>query len=262
MTSSAKKKLGLWVSPLIMLTAAGTAMADIDFCFAPYAGVDAQIRHLDFKKNFGGNALKKNYPQGNFFAGFKFHEYVGLEFGYTVSEKKTAHVRHDNADIVFGAPLAQPRPLIPSVGSSSHSSAKIKGWNANVVGFFPILCEDDSLQLLGSIGVAQLKVKIKHTLTTTFNAIDGTQDIDIIDTDLLNSTPNKKFHKKYKPLLRISGGIQNMLTNCIGVRALVTWENTAKLKTAGRDVASGVTTLTMIKPKSSVNYGLGIFWSF
>ena len=261
MTLCMKKRLGLLASPLIMLSVAGTAMADMDLCLTPYVGVDAQIRHMPFQKNFGGNVLKKNYPQGNFFAGLKFNQYVGVEFGYEASKKKSRKVTHDNSDIVFGEPLEQvDPPFLLGIDHASHSSSKINGWNANLVGFFPILCEDNSLQLIGSIGVAQLKLKAKNTLSVTeVTSIDVAGIIPGTETEI--HPFNTHFTKK-KAVLRLSGGIQNMITDCIGIRALVTWENTAKLKGKGKRIEIGEATFSVVKPKNSFNYSLGIFTSF
>ena len=261
-----KKKLALLATPLMMFSLADSAIAGIDcmdLCLTPYVGADAQIRHMGFKKDFGGNALKKNYPQGNFFAGLKFNPYVGIEFGYEASKKKSRKVKHNNSDIVFGAPLEQVEPGDLSVDNTSHSSSKTDGWNANLVGFFPIICEDNSLQLIGSIGMAQLKIKSKNSLdkvlvTTTFDPITD----EPTGTEALAEINNRAFTKR-KAVLRISSGIQNMITDCIGIRALVMWENTTKLKAHGKLISSGEeTTQRITKPKNSFNYGLGIFTYF
>ena len=253
-----KKTLALFVPSLLMLAAAGTATADMDLCLTPYVGVDAQIRHMPFQKDFGGNVLKKNYPQGNFFAGLKFNDYVGIEAGYEVSKKKSRSVKHNNSDIVFGKPLEQNEPpFIPSVENISYGTSKIYGWNANLMGFLPIFCEDNSLQLIGSVGIAQLKIKSKNEL----KSLETTATLDSITEEINGSTQNtiifNMHYKKRKAVLRLSSGIQNMITDCIGIRALVTWENTAKLR-----VTTGTKVFNTEKPKNSFKYGLGIFTSF
>ena len=269
-----KKKLALLATPLMMFSLADSAIAGIDcmdLCLTPYVGADAQMRHMGFEKDFGGNALKKNYPQGNFFAGLKFNQYVGVEFGYEASKKKPRSVTHNNSDIVFGSPLQQGEPTDLGFDDTSHSSSKINGWNTNLVGFLPIFCEDNSLQLIGSVGVAQLKIRSKNSLKnvlviTTFDPNTGEPN----GTQSITTIGNRDFTKR-KAVLRISSGIQNMITDCIGIRALVTWENTAKLKAHGKlisltengtSIALSETIRRISKPKNSFNYGLGIFTSF
>lgn len=245
-----KKPWTLLAAPLVMCAVSNNAFAGLDCCFTPYVGADAQIRHMEFKRNLGGNALKKNYPQGNFFAGLKLNECVGVELGYTIAGKKSRTVKHNNSDIVFGLPLEQPTPLVPAINSVTHNASKVDGWNLNLVGFYPILCEDNSLQLIGSIGVTQLKIRTKNITEATF-----------VSSTVVTETDHIHF-KKRKAVLRLSGGVQNMLTDCIGIRALVTWENSAKLSVHGKDINTAQVTRFIAKPENSFSYGLGVFTVF
>lgn len=258
-----KKTQKPWAIPFILLTASSIASADCDLCLTPYLGVDAKIRHMDFQKDFGRTLLKNHYPQTNFFAGLKFNQYVGVEFGYEASKKKFHSVQHDNSNIVFGVPLAQADPpYVPRIDNVTYNSSKISGVNANLVGFLPIDCEDNSLQLIGSIGVSQLKIKTKRTLETTF--FDAVFHPDTGDITGFQPTIEHfdTHYKKRKTMLRVTGGVQNMLTDCIGVRALITWENTAKLKAPGIRVSTKERVEGFTKPKNSLSYGLGMFITF
>ena len=252
------KKLGLWVTPLIMLTVTGTATADNTLCFTPYIGVDAQMRHMGFQKDFGGNILKKKNPQGNFFAGLKFNQYVGVEVGYEFS--KTQRIIKDSYpnDIIFGQSIPAFSPDVLSVENLHRTFSKINGWNANLVGFLPVLQEKNDVQLIGSIGVANLKLQTKNTLTTTeVESFIG----DPNDTFTIISTKNI-FYKKRKAILRIASGIQYKINDCIGLRAMVSWENTSKLKAKAKDAITEKALLGMTAPKNSFQYGLGMFISF
>lgn len=242
-----KKQLALLTAPVILLAAAGTAVADMDFgCLTPYVGVDAQMRHMGYQKQFGGNSLKKNYPQGNFFAGLKFNDCVGVELGYEISTKKSHSRTLPNTDVVFGRTINFAPPF--TFTSTSTASSKIHGWNLNLVGYLPVLCEDNSLSLIGSVGVAQLKVRAHTKIRTTVFEPGETP----VFTDA-----NLHFHKS-KAVLRLAGGAQYMMTECIGVRGLVTWENTSKFKMHRlRETARFVA-----KPKNTFIYGLGVFTQF
>ncbi len=227
-----------------------------------YAGIDAQMRHMPFQKNFGGNILKRRYPEGNVFAGMKFNDYVGIEAGYEFSKKQHSTKTHQVGEVVFGLPIPPPEPELSSITYVSRASSKVNGFNLNLIGFLPILCEEYHTQLIGSVGIATLKTRIRNALTTT--------SVELIET-ILNPSgvpfttvkPDNSLYKKRKTLFRMTAGIQYM-TNCfIGIRGLVTWENTAQLKTRGKEIETGqISVGDFAKPKKSLVYGLGVFRHF
>ncbi len=252
-----KKKLALLVTPLVML-ATGTAVANTNMmgcCLSPYLGVDAQIRHMPFQKDFGGNVLKKNYPQGNFFAGLRL-DYFGLEAGYTVSKKKHGTRNNVNGAPVFGVAPAPLGPLELSTTQIHRATSRIHGWNFNLMGYLPIFCPENHVELVGGVGISQFKHRAHRTLSATSvfeGDVPGTTDIEL---DVVNTHFNKR-----KAVLRLTGGIQHMLTDCFGIRALVNWENTAKLRIQGRDDETGERGF-LARTKNSFNYGLGVFTNF
>lgn len=225
-----------------------------------YAGIDAQLRHMPFQKHFGGNVLKHRYPQGNVFAGVKFNEYVGVEAGYEFSKKQRSTKTHPVGDVVFGQPItpAEISPFSITNTSKSRASSKIRGFNLNLVGYLPILCIEYNTQLIGSIGLAALKSRSRNTLTRTevdqifFDPITG----DPIDGTETNITSTTTSFKKHKTVFKFSAGIQKMLTPCIGVRALVSRENSSKIK------ARGSRNTSIAKLKHSSIYGVGVFTAF
>ncbi len=207
-----------------------------------YVGVDAQMRHMDFEKNFGGNILQHRYPQANFFAGFKFNDYLGAEAGYTFSKKQLSTRAHQSTDIVLGELLPTIYPVLVSQTFQSRASSKISGWNANLMGYLPIFCKEDNTQLIGSIGFASLKSRV-HNLVIFNNTL--------IDTN---------YFKKHKTILRLGTGIQHMVCDNIGLRFLVAWENTSKLKAYAQNLNR--TSFASTRPENSFHYGLGVFGTF
>lgn len=261
-----KKKLALLASPLVLLLS-GTAVANMNFmdCWCPsfYAGADAQARYMPFQKDFGGNILNKNYPQGNFFAGFKLNNCIGIEAGYEVSKKKVGNKIHAPTDLVFGTTVEPvDPPAIVGIRDISHTTSRINGWNLNLVGFLPVCCEEYNLSLIGSVGLTHLKMKVSNRRTNTITAsvFDPITGQPSSFEDILDLT-NRKYNKT-KTVLRLSGGIQHMLCECFGVRVMVNWENTAKLSTRGRDIESNLLQKSIVRAKNSFNYGLGVFTTF
>lgn len=253
-----KKQLSVLTTPLLILGISGIsspAIADWGCCLTPYLGVDAQIRHMEFFKRFGGNVLKKNYPQGNFFAGLKFCDYVGVEFGYSMSQKKSQYKTLRDGDTVFGRVLGTSvPPATLRVDSSAYSS--IRGWNMNLMGFLPILCEDNSFNLIGAIGISQLKLKVHHKIKF-FTQSDSRSTLITREVALDFNDFNLK-KRKYKGTLRLTVGAQQLITDCLGMRGLITWENTARLKSQFKMQNR----VLHAKPKNAITYGVGIFTQF
>ncbi len=202
----------------------------------PYVGADAKWNQMKFKNSAGGNVIAKNYPQGNLFAGLKFNEWVGVELGFENTAKKNRNVTLPGGANFFGVEL-------PPGGSDFHVSTKTKidGFNANVVGFYPIM-EECSLSLFGSLGLARLKLKTRASFT-------------------VGSDPEVTMRNFVKRTLvpRATVGIQKMLNECIGVRAMLTWEKTSAFKTI---YVKETESATFIRPKDSASVGLGIFYNF
>lgn len=255
------KRLSLWASPLFLLASCGTTLADVDLDLAltPYLGIDAQMRHMGFDKNFGGNVLKKRQPQGNVFLGLKYRECVAVEFGYEFTRTQRRARRYDVGNSVFGQTFL-PVPLGFSSTQESHVSSKLYGWNINLVGFFPILCGENNLQLVGSIGMARLKSKTRDAFISTVTEPDRFSDPLIFPNATQTITDFDRFHyKRRKTVLRLGTGLQHMMSDCLGIRALINWEHTDKIKARGRNVTTHMVSPRKTKLKNSVNYGIGIF---
>lgn len=240
-----------------------TLASGCDFCLEPYVGVDAQMRKMHFQKHFGGNLLRHKYPQANFFGGVKFNEYLGIEGGYEVSKKQHTTKIPNQTDIIFGVRLRPVDPLVTNVQDLERASSKIYGWNLNLVGLLPIPCIEDCTQLLGSVGLAHLKLRVNSAFTS-IGSVDLTPfGLGDLNNLLTNSQAFSTRFRKTKTVLRLSGGLQHKIIDCLGIRALVSWEKTSKLHTQGKNFPVDPTDiLGVVKPKNSLQYSLGIFIPF
>jgi len=227
------KKLALLATPALIL-AASAATANHGWGVMPYVGADAEWRHMNFQNGFGDNLFRHDYPQGNLYAGLKFNDYVAVEAGYEATARKTRAVTLGAGSLSGGAVL----PL----NVQFHSTGQIKGPHANLVGFLP-LCDQYRLELIGMVGVARLKANFVRTAV----ASNGTA-----------ISPSYTTFIKRKSVLRLGGGIQQMITECWGIRAMLKWENTKKLDRMGAIENS----LASLRPKNSFIYSLGTFLTF
>ncbi len=97
--------------------------ADLSVC--PYVGMEIGIKHMSFKSS-EMSGLKKNGPKARIIAGFRFHEFFGLEFGAGFHKAK------------------------------SVSKINTRSLSAALTAFYPLT---DSVKVVGLAGVSQIKAK-------------------------------------------------------------------------------------------------------
>lgn len=258
------KKLALLAAPVIALAASSSANSSEwgDWSSVkPYVGVDAEWRHMNFKRGYGDNVFKRNTPQGNAYVGVRLSDYFAIEAGYQAAKKKTRGSSLDYQSYFLGLPpwsfnyLQQPGDLV-----TFESTTKIQGPHINIVGFFPVW-DEHRLELIGSIGCALLKAKLTTNLLNTSgpsiaavaNPVEPMASIDA--------------YSKRKNVLKLGAGMQKMLTDNWGIRAMLKWENTQRIKVNGTVNTEIVPDGTLIRPvsiryKNSMAYSLGTFLTF
>lgn len=244
-----KKKLGLFAVPFVLWATAVTAepvwnaMPTMPtWGVTPFFGADAVWRHMDFWAGQGENVFKHNYPQGDIYTGLKFCDYLGVQLGYEASSRKNKTVTLIPPYIVSGITVTSGNGVLTSTQLTSTS--RIKGPHLDIVGYLPIC--NNGTTLTASIGLAYLKLSARYQVT----GINGVPNINI---------PPLRFSAR-KTVMRLMGGIQQQITDCVGVRASVTWQHTAKFRNLQFVTRRGV--VHTIRPKDSVNYGLGFFVTF
>lgn len=205
---------------------------------APYAGMDAQVRHMKWASGFGDNIFRNDYPQGNVYAGLKLHNYLGIELGYELTAMHNRQVALGANNQIFGQAIVNP----PNFWSSKF---QIKGWHAGVLGFFPILCKEYKLELIAGVGIS--RTKIFHSAFLISDAVN-----------LLNPLGSFTTFTASKSLAKLSFGAQHMFSECYGLRFLLGWLNTNRF---GR-IVSRESPRESVDVNSSWQYGLGLFVKF
>lgn len=231
-------KISLKCLPIIALLYATSATAYMDDFFWPslYVGADAQVRHIPFEKDFGGNVLPKDYPQGNFYIGLKGNDYIGMEVGYEMSKTRTHSIFLPTNSILFGVKLP--------FNVRQNVVVRFKGLHASLVGFFPVF-EDCNLRLLASIGITNQKIRVESIFT------------EINNGPPLGISGSRAVQSSY--VLRLMTGLQYMFTDYFGIRGNIRWENTAKLKNIAPIRLQSPCT---VKAKDSIILGLGVVVQF
>lgn len=246
-----KKKLALLAAPIVLL-AASAATAENRLGLTPYVGADAEFRHMDYHKNFGGNVINHNSPQGNVYAGVRLNEYFAVEAGYEATKRKTKRSTLNSDDTLGGFVLPRNAGAVEPFGFNATSQTK--GLHANLVGFLPI-CDAYRLQLIGMLGFVRLKTKTTLTWITANGALVA---------PLVGAGEDVTIFKARKNVLRLGAGLQHMINCNWGVRGIVKWEQSKKLKMSSTNpVLNALNPATLsIKPKNSIIYSIGAFYTF
>lgn len=232
-----KNKLVLLAAPIAML-AASTAMAANFGGLTPYVGADAELRHMNFARDFGRELFSHNYPQANLYAGVLINEYLAVEAGYEATERRTRTSTTNDGNLLAGVRI--------NTNIQANSTAQVKGLHANLVGFLPI-CEVYRLKLIGMVGFARLKANF----VTTFTATAG-------NGILVDEIPGvTQTFTERKSVLRLGAGLQHMINCNWGVRAMVKWEQSNKLKMAAIEDSD-----FNLRANNSLIYSIGAFYTF
>lgn len=226
----------------VALMVAGASVQAMDFDFNPYVGVDAGMRHMKFSKGFGGKQFEKNYAQGNLFVGAKFNPCVGLELGYTKSNKRKKTAALTAGDAILGGAALDAGEI-----DVSKTETQISGVNVSVVGFYPI---NDDIELLGAIGIARQRLKLSvQPIANELGNLTAAQQAANLRTFS---------HSKY--ILQARVGAEYKFTSNFGVRAMLGWENTGRFKKMTAKQSSPVN--PRASAENSVTGSLGVVWHF
>ena len=226
---------------LLFLVSFSCSVYAIDDIGVPYVGFNAQVREMDFRRGYGKHMFAKTVPQGELYAGLKINPYVGFELGYLRSEERHKSNTLKYPDHLLGTPVS----LTPGDYERGNTSFKIEGGSVNVVGFLPI---SEDFQLLGTLGLARLRVKLRY-IPLNFSGHDLTsQEIASHTRDFTSS--------KYVPQAKV--GIQYMMTQALGLKALVGWDGTSRFNLLTNKQASPA----RASLKDSYTAGLGLAYYF
>lgn len=209
--------IGAFSSIILLSSITSTAKSLSSLNITPYIGIDVGLQYFGFKSGYGDNLFTNKLPKGNLFIGINFNDYVGLEGGYeSTIEKKRNTTLHGGHSTVLG------NFLPGGIEYMKYSSkVKISGWHLGITGRCPFYTSN--FFIIGYVGVKRANIKLVRD--TILYKDYGHPAIPGEAQDQVILGKNSK-----KNILKISGGIEYFFSNHLGLRALLGWENTAKLK--------------------------------
>lgn len=170
----------------------GTAGADVSTAkFEPFVGIDYQQTWMTPSTKNDQQFLPKSFPGANVYVGTKFMKSFGAEFGVDQSANK----KKNWIDEKLGKGATKLRR------TSVH---------LDLLGFLPV---NECFEVFANVGIGFTKIRAKAKI----NYLNFTVIGDEAKT-------------RNKPTLRLGLGALYMVTDTMGVRAKLGWENTGKLK--------------------------------
>lgn len=206
----------------------------------PYLGFDQQLNRMRFKEGYGHNLFPKHYPQVNVYAGIKFLDPYGLEFGYiSTASKHKISTLHTN-DVALGARI--PNALSPI---TFLSYIKITGYHVSLVNFYSNETWEN-FRLMGGIGLSFLKAEAQR-------------DTISVGRNLHLQYTSRQF-KKQKTVIRLILAPEYRFKDNVGFRSSVCFIQTSKMKINAMPEGGSFT--PSIRPKDSLIFSVGVFFEF
>lgn len=235
---------GLIYSIILLAPQIGNAAAVVNLSFTPYLGIETGMQNFGFKAGYGDNVFNKQLPKGNLFVGAKFNEYLGLELGYETTTQGTKDVKIAyGAGKYLGNDSNKALGLMPGYVARVSSKTKISGWNIGVTGYYQVT-NFNKLSAIGHVGIKNTKIKL--------SAIQ----YQVNNIPIPITTNQFRKIKFTLGLSYCSVGLQYALSEHVGIRTMLNWENTQQLKPITK---CGKVT-NQVKLKNSLNYTIGIIF--
>lgn len=184
----------------------------------PYVGLDYKQTEVKNKNNWYHN-FTKSFPGASVYAGSRFHKHWGVELGYDWARKKSHAGTH-----------ASPEDF------RSHLS--FRGARLDVNAYWPM---KEHVEWIGVLGLVAMKTRV---------AFDN-QALDTANARLFS-----QMSAGTKTMGRLGLGLQYMGADQMGVRGLLRWENTSRIRLRGKALSEG-----QQRPfKDSISLNLGLFY--
>ncbi|HSX20104.1 MAG TPA: outer membrane beta-barrel protein [Gammaproteobacteria bacterium] len=228
---------------LFLTTFAPMAVANNKHCCspyfrAPYVGAEIIQTNQNYKYGFGKDVFVKNPQEYNFFAGFRFSDYFGLEGGYEFQPR-----RSKNVTLVAGQ--VPPGGDVIEQGSSFSLTSQIKGYHP----YLGVFAELD--QCAPRIG----KIKYQALVAAAFSTITALDSVYAVDGTPL--TPRVATYHKYRTGVLVKLAAGHTFRNHIGARVSVQYRNDSIFQIHSEQPGTAE-----IKLKDTWGVGLGLTYSF
>lgn len=231
-----------------------------------YIGSDFQIRRVCYTECAHNQKTISYSPRANGYIGYRLNNYLGFEVGYahSTSKSKGSIFTAESSDTEDVTPnlvssilqntnsnptkteelssATEPTPFVQSNDILLQNKIKLSGPHLDLVFSYP-LPDFNATELMLSIGVMQLRSEFSRHLLE-----DGKQ---VFIKDIAHT-----------PVVRLTGGVQTMVTEHLRFRFVVGWLNTSRYVISHGYKKCGISLLPTLTAKDTLFYGVGLNWKF
>ncbi len=204
-----------------------------------YAGADFKYAGINPRSDWR-YIFVPDYPTSNLYFGIRFYPQFGIELGYEAAKLGKKDNTFNQGQTFFGNNVS---------GVQTVSSIRFAIWHIDFCYFYPISPAYEDIDLFASIGLGEVQTSLN--LTASPNT-PGTVAAALNNMQLQRTS-----------ILRVRIGAEYMSTSYLGIRALVGYDGTNKIKVKGVPAVQlhGFNVLT--EPfKDSLYVSLGLIFKF
>ncbi len=201
------------------MAVAGSVSADVIADLNPYVGVEYQQGWMKPKNLYLARDIAPKAFQGfDLYVGTKIQDNFGVELGYDWSRNQKKSWTNSNL------------PKLVNTSVVGKTKAKRSAVHLDLVGFMPVA---DCTELFASVGVGSVKAKANVTV-----ADKDAKGVALTPAQLADAKAATSVTFKAKTVLRLGAGVNYMVTDMVGLRAKLGWENTSRLRAKFADGTS------------------------
>ena len=206
-----------------------------------YIGFDAKKRRMHYEKNLGSNIMPKIIPEYGVFAGVKFNEYFGLEFGYEWSKKVTAKAAGKEGDTILNIQTRE--------DEEHHHTLLYKrtGYKLHVIFYTPTLIANKAININAFIAAGYSWQRIFFHNNLLIKSYVPEPDENLRQQNLVTS-------KRTFIIPELKTGLDFTVNTRIHIRPYLGWSRTAKLPRFEDDYPNK--DIYSLKHKNSFTYGI------
>lgn len=209
-----------------------------------YMGADILYSHEGFKDGYGSTVFTNtSVTQLNFFAGYMFNKFIGVECGYEQNLKQSDLVTIAPINSSFGV-----KNFTTLVSNAYYTKSSMSGLNLNLV---PQLQVSKRFFIIPVLGFVYIR---SH----------NTMDLNLFDGDPATQLEVNNYYVSFaesKIIPRLGMRLQYVICKVIGVRASYIWEKTDLMQpTSTRQINPTQRLQAKFKNRSAVGVGMSMYF--
>jgi hypothetical protein len=246
------KKVNL-LAATMTLASLNVAAASLAWNPTPYIGLSGQVDSMKFEERYGAPLFNRKLLSGGVFAGVMFNDYIGLELGYNVSERKQKIKRLCPGQYMPGSsfPVERRRSIL------FKTEMFLDAFNFGLVTFYPLnIFNGKKTSLFCGAGGSIVRLRASQ-ISLDDTGITPRYEHQRMRILAMGSSVFKNRDKKVIPYFRL--GMQQEITERISLRISANWKMTSLLSKIKSKTAP--TAIPKLKLKNTLGLGMSLIYT-